>query len=106
MIEDERVDNRLMENGIGKLIEQINDFRNEFPRPEIKELRKFLKKTKRNIDTLGKKKLKEIMRFAFLELMSVKKSKSKKLRKAQKYALKLWKNFPKQKITQKQEECL
>ncbi|MCK4982433.1 MAG: hypothetical protein KAS17_05890, partial [Victivallaceae bacterium] len=94
--EDERVDNRLMklENGIGKLIDLINDFRNELPRPKMKKLRKLLKGTKRNIATHGKKELEDILEIVFLVLMSVGKSKSEKLLEAQDIAFKLWKNFP------------
>ena len=93
MIEDLRVDNRLMKNRIGELIDLINDFRSELPRPKMKKLRKLLKGTKRNIDTHGKKELEDIMEIVFLVLMSVGKSKSEKLFEAQEYARHLWKNF-------------
>lgn len=90
MNENER---KTLKKEIGKLILKINKSRKEAPNPELKELRKSLRKTRKKILTIGKNELKDRLETAFLKLSNVE-SQNKNLVKAQKHAFELWRNFP------------
>lgn len=78
MIENVRI---ALKKEIGKLITKINNSRNEAPGPELKYLRKFLLKTKREINTIEKKGLKDRLEYVFLRIGNID-SKSENLAEA------------------------
>ncbi len=89
MIEDVR---RALKEEIGKLITAINNSRNEAPEPELKYLRKFLLRTKREIFTIDRQALKNRLEYFFIRLGNVD-SKSDNLAQAYAIASKLHKTF-------------
>lgn len=89
MIKDVRI---ALKKEIGKLITKINNSRNEAPGTELKYLRKFLLKTKKEIFAIGRNDLKDRLEHVFLRLGNVK-SKSENLAKAYAIAFELWENF-------------
>ena len=90
MIGNERL---ALKKEIGKLIFQINESRSVVPKKELKELRKSLRKTKKEILTIGENELEYKLGEFFQKLANVK-SKNINLVEAQNHAFELWKNFP------------